>query len=217
MGDLKERIARRVAQEFSDGDFVNLGIGIPTQSANFIPEGIEVIFHSENGFAGVDSAPEPGKEDTDLANASSVFCTAIDKVNYFSLAGSFGIVRGGHLNATVLGAMQVAANGDIANWIVPGGKIAGMGGAMDLVVGAKKVIVAMLHTQKGTPKIVKECTLPVTGTGCVDLIITEMGVMEVRPEGLVVTELHSDYTKEDIQAATDCDLIFADDLKPMLG
>lgn len=215
MADLKERIAKRIAKEFKNGDFGNLGIGLPTMVANYIPSDVDVILHSENGFAGLGGVPEAGKEDVDVVNAGGAYVTAIDRVNYFDSATSFGLVRGGHLDITVLGAMQVAENGDLANWIVPGAKVAGMGGAMDLVVGAKKVIIAMLHTQKGAHKILEKCTLPLTAQKCVNLIVTEMGVMEVTPEGIVVTELHPDYSKEDIQAATGCKLIFSPDLKAM--
>lgn len=215
MADIKQRIAKRVAKEFKNGDFVNLGIGLPTMVADYLPEGIDVTLHSENGFAGLHAVAEPGHEDVDIINSGGAYVTVIDRVNFFDTTTSFGIVRGGHLDATVLGAMQVAENGDLANWIIPGKKVAGMGGAMDLVVGAKKVIIAMTHTQKGNHKILEKCTLPLTAEKCVDLIITEMGVMEVTPEGLVVAELHPDFTKEDIQAATGCKLIFSPDLKPM--
>lgn len=215
MADIKQRIAKRVAKEFKNGDFVNLGIGLPTMVADYLPEGIDVTLHSENGFAGLHAVAEPGHEDVDIINSGGAYVTVIDRVNFFDTTTSFGIVRGGHLDATVLGAMQVAENGDLANWIIPGKKVAGMGGAMDLVVGAKKVIIAMTHTQKGNHKILEKCTLPLTAEKCVDMIITEMGVMEVTPEGLVVTELHPDFTKEDIQAATGCKLIFSPDLKPM--
>lgn len=214
MADLKERIARRCAKEFEDGAFVNLGIGLPTQVANYIPEGITVTLHSENGFAGLAGMAEKGKEDVDIINSGGAYVTTVPWVKYFDTATSFGMARG-HLDATVLGAMEVAENGDLANWIVPGGKVAGMGGAMDLVAGAKKVIVVSMHTQKGAPKILEKCTLPLTAEKCVSKIITEMGVMEVTPEGIVVTELHPDYSKEDIQAATGCKLIFSPDLKPM--
>ena len=214
MADLKERIARRCAKEFKDGAFVNLGIGLPTQVANYLPEGVTVTLHSENGFAGLAGMAEKGHEDVDIVNSGGAYVTAVPWVNYFDSATSFGMARG-HLDATVLGAMEVAENGDLANWIVPGAKVAGMGGAMDLVAGARKVIVVTMHTQKGAPKILEKCTLPLTAEKCVSMIITEMGVMEVRPEGLVVTELHPDYSKEDIQNATACKLIFADDLKPM--
>lgn len=215
MGDIKERIARRVAKEFRDGDVVNLGIGLPTMVADYIPKGIVVTLHSENGFVGLDQVAEQGKEDVDIINSGGAYVTVLPRVNYFDTATGFGIVRGHHVDATVLGAMQVAENGDLANWIIPGKKVAGMGGAMDLVVGAKEVIIAMTHTQKGAHKILDKCTLPLTAKKCVDIIITEMGVMKVTPEGLVVTELHPDFSKEEIQAATGCKLIFSPDLKPM--
>jgi len=215
MADLKARIAKRCAKEFQDGDFVNLGIGLPTQVANYIAEDIIVTLHSENGFAGLDEVAKPGEEDVDIINSGGVYVTALDRVNYFDTATSFGLVRGGHVKATVLGAMEVAENGDLANWIVPGKKVAGMGGAMDLVTGAEKCIIVMLHTQKGAPKILEKCTLPLTAEKCVDLIITEMGVMEVTEEGIVLKELHPDYTLEEIQAATACKLIISPDLKPM--
>lgn len=215
MADIKERIAKRVAKEFKNGDVINLGIGLPTMVGSYIPDGVEVTLHSENGFTGLDSIPEAGQEDVDVINSGGAYVTVIDRVNFFDSATSFGIIRGGHVDATVLGAMQVAENGDLANWIVPGKKVAGMGGAMDLVVGAKEVIIAMTHTQKGNHKILKECTLPLTAEKCVSKIITEMGVMEVTDNGIVVTELHPDFTKEDIQAATGCELTFSPDLKPM--
>ena len=214
MADLKERIARRCAKEFEDGAFVNLGIGLPTQVANYLPEGVTVTLHSENGFAGLAGMAEKGHEDVDIINSGGAYVTTVPWVKYFDTATSFGMARG-HLDATVLGAMEVAENGDLANWIVPGAKVAGMGGAMDLVAGARKVIVVSMHTQKGAPKILEKCTLPLTAEKCVSKIITEMGVMEVTPEGIVVTELHPDYTQEDIQAATGCKLIFSPDLKPM--
>lgn len=216
MADIKARIAKRVAKEFHDGDVVNLGIGLPTMVPQFVPEDIIVTLHSENGFTGLDATISDISEmDPDVIDSGGSYVSVLPRVKYFDTATSFGIIRGGHLDATVLGAMQVAENGDLANWIIPGKKVAGMGGAMDLVVGAKKVIIAMTHTQKGNHKILEKCTLPLTAEKCVDLIITEMGVMEVRPEGLVVTELHPDYTKEDIQAATGCKLIFASDMKAM--
>ncbi len=215
MADIKARIAKRVAKELKDGYVVNLGIGLPTMVGDYIPEGMDVILHSENGFVGLDAAAEPGHEDVDITNSGGAYVTAVPRANFFDAATSFGIVRGGHVDVTVLGAMQVAENGDLANWIVPGKKVAGMGGAMDLVVGAKEVIIAMTHTAKGAHKILKKCTLPLTAQRCVDLIVTEMGVMKVTDEGIVVTELHPDYTKEDIQAATECELIFSPDLKVM--
>ena len=216
MADIKARIAKRVAKELHDGDVVNLGIGLPTMVPQYVPEDVTVTLHSENGFAGLNSViNDVADADVDNIDSGGTYVTVVPWVSYFDSAVSFGIIRGGHVDATVLGAMQVAPNGDLANWIVPGKKVAGMGGAMDLVVGAKKVIIAMTHTQKGNHKILEKCTLPLTAEKVVDMIITEMGVMEVRPEGLVVTELHPDFTKEDIQAATGCKLIFAPDMKAM--
>lgn len=215
MADLKARIAKRCAKEFKDGDFINLGIGLPTMVADYIPEDIAVTCHSENGFAGIDSVATAENLDVDIINSGGTYVTALPRVKYFDTAESFGLVRGGHVRATVLGAMEVAENGDLANWIVPGKKVAGMGGAMDLCAGCPEVIIVMMHTQKGTPKILKECRLPLTAEKCVSKIITEMGVMEVTPEGLVLTELHPDYTLEDIQAATEAKLIISPDLKPM--
>ena len=214
MADLKVRIAKRCAKEFKDGEFVNLGIGLPTQVADYIPEDIMVTFHSENGFAGIDAVATENP-DVDIINSGGTYVTAVPRVKYFDTAESFGLVRGGHVKATVLGAMEVAENGDLANWIVPGKKVAGMGGAMDLCAGCPEVIIVMLHTQKGTPKIKKQCSLPLTAEKCVSKIITEMGVMEVREDGIWVTELHPDYTKEDIQAATECELHFDPNMKAM--
>ena len=215
MADLKERIARRCAKEFKDGDFINLGIGLPTMVANYLPEDIMVTCHSENGFAGIDEVATAENLDVDIINSGGVYVTALPRVAYFDSATSFGLVRGGHVRATVLGAMEVAENGDLANWIVPGKKVAGMGGAMDLCAGCPEVIVVMLHTQKGAHKILKKCTLPLTAEKCVSKIITEMGVMEVREDGLWVTELHPDFTWEDIQAATGCELKQDPNMKAM--
>lgn len=215
MADLKQRIAKRCAKEFKDGDFINLGIGLPTMVADYIPEDIAVTCHSENGFAGIDAIADETNTNVDIINSGGMYVTALPRAKYFDTAESFGLVRGGHVKATVLGAMEVAENGDLANWIVPGKKVAGMGGAMDLCAGCPEVIIVMLHTQKGNHKILEKCTLPLTAEKCVSKIITEMGVMEVTPEGIVVTELHPDFTKEEIQAATGCKLIFSPDLKPM--
>ena len=215
MADLKARIAKRCAKEFKDGEFANLGIGLPTMVADYIPEDIMVTFHSENGFAGIDAIADGSNLDVDIINSGGTYVTVVDRVKYFDTAESFGLVRGGHVRATVLGAMEVAENGDLANWIVPGKKVAGMGGAMDLCTGCPEVIIAMLHTQKGNPKILKKCTLPLTAERCVSKIITEMGVMEVREDGIWVVELHPDYTKEDIQAATGCELHFDPNMKAM--
>lgn len=214
MADLKARIAKRCAKEFEDGDFINLGIGLPTQVADYLPEDVMVTCHSENGFAGIDEMAAEHNLDVDIINSGGQYVTALDRVKYFDTAESFGLVRGGHVKATVLGAMQVGENGDLANWIVPGKKVAGMGGAMDLCAGCPEVIIVMLHTQKGNHKILENCTLPLTAEKCVTRIITEMAVMDVTPEGIVVRELHPDYTKEDVQEATGCKLIWAEDLKP---
>ena len=215
MADLKARIAKRCAKEFKDGEFANLGIGLPTMVADYIPEDIMVTFHSENGFAGIDAIADGSNLDVDIINSGGTYVTVVDRVKYFDTAESFGLVRGGHVRATVLGAMEVAENGDLANWIVPGKKVAGMGGAMDLCTGCPEVIIVMLHTQKGNPKILKKCTLPLTAERCVSKIMTEMGVMEVREDGIWVVELHPDYTKEDIQAATGCELHFDPNMKAM--
>lgn len=215
MGDIKARIAKRVAKELNDGDVVNLGIGLPTMVANHLPEGVEIVLQSENGIMGMGSAPESGHENADVVNAGAQYVTINPGGQYFDSATSFGIIRGGHVDATILGALQVDKEGNLANWIVPGKMVPGMGGAMDLVVGAKKVIVAMQHTQKGNHKILEKCTLPLTALNVVNLIITEMGVMEVTPEGLHLKELHPEFTLEDIQSATGCDLIVQGDLKVM--
>ena len=215
MADLKARIAKRCAKEFKDGDFANLGIGLPTMVADYIPEDVTVTLHSENGFAGIDAVADASNIDVDIINSGGVYVTALPRVKYFDTAESFGLVRGGHVAATVLGAMEVAENGDLANWIVPGKKVAGMGGAMDLVTGAKRVIITMMHTQKGAHKILKKCTLPLTAEKCVDLIITEMGVMEITEDGVLLTELHPDFTLEEIKEATGCELIVSPDLKVM--
>ena len=215
MADLKQRIAKRCAKEFKDGDFINLGIGLPTMVADYIPDDIAVTCHSENGFAGIDAVADETNTDVDIINSGGVYVTALPRAKFFDTAESFGLVRGGHVKATVLGAMEVAENGDLANWIVPGQKVAGMGGAMDLCAGCPEVIIVMLHTQKGNHKILEKCTLPLTAEKCVSKIITEMGVMEVREDGIWVTELHPDYSREDIQAATGCKLHFDPEMKPM--
>ncbi|MDD2483723.1 MAG: 3-oxoacid CoA-transferase subunit B [Eubacteriales bacterium] len=215
MADIKEIIASRVAKELKDGDVVNLGIGLPTMVANFLPEGVDIILQSENGIMGMGAAAVAGAEDVDVVNAGAQYVTVNPGAMFFDSATSFGIIRGGHVDATILGALEVDQHGNLANWIVPGKMVPGMGGAMDLVVGAKKVIIAMQHTQKGKHKILKECTLPYTAVGVVDMIITEMGVMEVTPEGIVLTELHPDFKVEDVKEATGCELIISPDLKPM--
>lgn len=215
MADIKNFIAKRVAKELSDGDVVNLGIGLPTLVANYIPPEYDVTFQSENGFVGIGPAPEKGKEDVDLINAGAQYVSVKPGAAFFDSAVSFGIIRGGHVDATVLGALQVDEEGNLANWLIPGVLVPGMGGAMDLVSGAKKVIIAMQHTNKGAHKILKKCTLPLTAENEVNLIITEMGVIEVTKDGLVLKEINPEYSVEDVKNATEAELIISDDLKPM--
>lgn len=213
---MQEFIARRVALELNDGDLVNLGIGLPTLVANFVPEGRDVLFQSENGFIGLGPVPIDEQIDPCIANAGGMPVTIVPGGSFFDSAMSFGIIRGGHVDTTVLGALQVAENGDIANYMIPGKMVPGMGGAMDLLSGAKKVIVAMEHTAKGNHKLLKECTLPLTAVKAVDLIITEMGVIEVTNAGFVLIEQNPDYTIEEIKAATGAELIISEALKPMI-
>lgn len=213
--DKKEFIARRVAKELRDGDVVNLGIGLPTMVPNYVPEGMSAYFQSENGFIGLGPVPNEGLEDPRIVNAGGQCVTILPGGIFFDSATSFGIIRGGHVDMTVLGALQVDEKGNLANWMIPGKMVPGMGGAMDLVVGAKKVVIAMEHTVKGNPKIFKECNLPLTAAGEVNLIITEMGVMEVTEKGLLLTEINPEYTVEEVQAATEAKLIIADNLIEM--
>jgi acetate CoA/acetoacetate CoA-transferase beta subunit len=215
MTDVKAIIATRVAKELKDGDVVNLGIGLPTMVANYLPADIEIILQSENGIMGMGAAPKSGKEDVDIVNAGAQHVTVNPGAMFFDSATSFGIIRGGHVDATVLGALEVDEKGNLANWIIPGKMVPGMGGAMDLVVGAKKVIIAMTHTQKGKSKILKNCTLPYTALGVVNLIITEMGVIEVTKDGLLLKELHPDFTIEEVCAATEAPLKISKRLKSM--
>ncbi|MCA1291457.1 3-oxoacid CoA-transferase subunit B [Paenibacillus sp. alder61] len=213
--ELQNKIAKRVAQELKDGELVNLGIGLPTKVANFVPEGIHVMFHSENGFVGL--GPAQGDEVTDptIVNAGGQYVTIHPGGCFFDSATSFGIIRGGHVDLTVLGALQVDERGNIANYLIPGKMVPGMGGAMDLLTGAKKVIVAMEHTTKGKAKILRECTLPLTAKNAVDLIITEMAVIEVTPEGLLLKEINSAYTLEEVLAATEAKLMISEELKEL--
>ena len=212
---IREVIAKRVALELKDGDVVNLGIGLPTMVPNYLKSNVRVILQSENGLLGMGPKPAEGQENPELTDAGGGYITAVEGACSFDSATSFGIIRGGHVDVTILGALQVDEKGDLANWIIPGKKAPGMGGAMDLLVGAKKVILAMEHTAKGNPKILKKCTLPLTAAGQVNLIVTEMGVMEITPEGIVLRELNPEFTVEQVQAATEAPLIIADDLKPM--
>jgi len=214
--DAKEVIARRVAQEVREGMLVNLGIGLPSMVANFVPDGMHVFFQAENGVIGLGQRPPDGMEDRDLTDAGGGFVTAVPGAASIDSAMSFGLIRGGHLDMTVLGGLQVDEKGHLANWMVPGRMVPGMGGAMDLVTGARRVIVAMVHAAKGAPKIVPECTLPLTATRRVSLIVTEMAVIEPTDEGLVLRERAPGVTVEDILAATSAALIVPDDVAEMV-
>ena len=214
--EVKGFIAMRVAKDLQDGDVVNLGIGLPTLVPSYLPEGVEVILHSENGILGTGAKPNPHEADprykTDAGGQSA---HAASYGSYIDSATSFSFVRGGHVNVTILGGLEVDQEGNLANWIIPGKKMPGMGGAMDLLVGAKKVIVAMEHTAKGKPKILKKCTLPYTAVNCVDKIITEMCVFIRTSDGLVMTEINPEYTVEDVRMVTEAEFQGVDDLKSM--
>ncbi|XMB65846.1 3-oxoacid CoA-transferase subunit B [Mycoplasmatota bacterium zrk1] len=213
--NIKEFIAKRVAQELKDGNVVNLGIGLPTMVASFVTDDKDITFQSENGMLGLGPAPKEGEEDFDLTNAGGMPITMSTDGVCFDSATSFGIIRGGHVDITVLGSLQVDEKGNISNWIIPGKMVPGMGGAMDLVVGAKKVIVAMTHTAKGKMKILKKCTLPFTAVNQVNMIVTELGVMEITPEGILLTEIAPGTTVDQVQEVTESKLIISDNLKTM--
>ncbi|MDR0822296.1 MAG: 3-oxoacid CoA-transferase subunit B [Endomicrobium sp.] len=209
MRDPKEIIAARAAKELKNVKVVNLGIGLPTMIADYLPQDTDIILQSENGILNLGGLAKAGEEDPDIVNAGAKCVTVKSGAVFIDSAISFGIIRGGHVDLTALGALEVDSKGNLANWIIPGKLVPGMGGAMDLVTGAKRVIVTMLHTQKGAPKILKKCSLPLTAVGAVNLIITEMAVIEIVPEGLLLKEIHPSYTIEQVQAQTDAPLIIS--------
>jgi len=213
--DAKEIIARRIALEMKSGQLVNLGIGLPTMVTRYVPAGVEVFFQSENGLIGIESLPEPGLEDVHLSDAGGSFVGAVPGASAFDSSVSFGLIRGGHVDITVLGALEVDEQGLLANWMVPGKMVPGMGGAMDLVTGAKQVWIAMTHTAKGKPKILKKCTLPLTSVRPVTAVVTELAVIKPTAEGLVLKELAPGVTVEDVVAVTEAKLIVPSEVPTM--
>ncbi|WP_017211957.1 3-oxoacid CoA-transferase subunit B [Clostridium beijerinckii] len=211
----KEIIAKRVAKELKKGQLVNLGIGLPTLVANYVPKEMNITFESENGMVGMAQMASSGENDPDIINAGGEYVTLLPQGAFFDSSTSFALIRGGHVDVAVLGALEVDEEGNLANWIIPNKIVPGMGGAMDLAIGAKKIIVAMQHTGKGKPKIVKKCTLPLTAKAQVDLIVTELCVIHVTNDGLLLREIHKDTTIDEIKFLTDADLIIPDNLKIM--
>lgn len=212
---IRDTIAKRVAKMFKDGEVVNLGIGIPTEVPKFLPKDVHIVIHSENGMLGMGPLAEPSEENKDYFNAGGLYITAMPGAATFDSATSFMISRGGHIDYTVLGALQVDEEGNLANWMIPGKLTPGMGGAMDLTVGAKKVVIAMEHTAKNSKKILKKCNLPLTAKAEVDFIITEMGFMEITKAGIVLKEYNPIYTIAEVQQQTEATLIIPEDIKPM--